>query len=176
MAQKRPKTLPVRREPALFEHEDSCRVTISPSIPVTSVMLVTRRVPSLMREHCTRMWTAAAICCRIAVRCMLALASVTITSRREIASRGAVRVDRRQRAVVARVHRLQHVERFLAAHLAHDDPVRPHTQAVDQQLPLPHRALCLRDSPGAFPAAPRAAASTAVRPHLRWSRCAPWAK
>ena len=34
------------------------------------------------------MCTAAAICCRIAVRCILALASVTITSRREIASRG----------------------------------------------------------------------------------------
>jgi len=36
---------------------------------------------------------------------------------------------------VAGIHGLQHVERFLAAHLAHDDAVRPHAQRVDDQLP-----------------------------------------
>ena len=42
---------------------------------------------------------------------------------------------------MARVHRLQHVERFLAADLADDDAIGPHTQRVDQQLPLPDRAF-----------------------------------
>src|SRR5579862_8799620 len=45
-----------------------------------------------------------------------------------------IRVNRGQRAVMARVHRLQHVERFLAAHLADDDAVGTHTQGVDEQL------------------------------------------
>ena len=52
-----------------------------------------------------------------------------------------VGVDRRQRAVVAGVHRLQHVERFFAADLADDDAVGPHTQGVAHQLPLADRAL-----------------------------------
>ena len=52
-----------------------------------------------------------------------------------------VGVDRGERAVVTRVHGLQHVERFLAADFADDDAVGPHTQAVDQQLALPHRAV-----------------------------------
>ena len=43
----------------------------------------------------------------------------------------AVGVNRRQAAVVARVHRLQHVERFFPADLADDDAVRPHAQGVD---------------------------------------------
>ena len=34
------------------------------------------------------------------------------------------------------VHRLQHVERFFATHFAQDDTVRPHAQAVDQQVAL----------------------------------------
>ena len=72
---------------------------------------------------------------------MLELASETITSRREIASRGRVGVDRGERSVVTGIHGLQHVERFFAADLADDDAVRPHTQAVDQQFALPHRAV-----------------------------------
>jgi len=52
-----------------------------------------------------------------------------------------VGMDGGQRAVVAGVHGLQHVQRFLAADLAHDDPVRPHTEAVDQQLALPNSAI-----------------------------------
>ena len=42
---------------------------------------------------------------------------------------------------MAGVHRLQHVERFLAADLADDDAVGAHTQGVDQQLALPDGAL-----------------------------------
>ena len=42
---------------------------------------------------------------------------------------------------MAGVHRLQHVERFLAADLADDDAIGPHTQGVDHELPLPDGAL-----------------------------------
>ena len=52
-----------------------------------------------------------------------------------------VGVDGGQRSVVAGVHRLQHVERFLAADLADDDAIGAHTQGVDHQLPLADRAL-----------------------------------
>ena len=54
-----------------------------------------------------------------------------------------VGVDRRQRAVVPGVHGLQHVERLGAAHLAHDDAVRPHAQSVAHQVALRHLALAL---------------------------------
>ena len=50
-----------------------------------------------------------------------------------------VGVQRAHRAVVAGVHRLQHVERLGAAHLAADDPVRPHAQRVLDQVA--HRDL-----------------------------------
>ena len=52
----------------------------------------------------------------------------------------AQRVGRRvgvhggERAVVAGVERLEHVERLGPAHLAHDDPVRPHAQRVAHEL------------------------------------------
>ncbi len=50
-------------------------------------------------------------------------------------------MDGRQRPVVTGVHRLQHVERFFASDLADHDAVGAHTQGVDEQLPLPDRAL-----------------------------------
>jgi len=52
-------------------------------------------------------------------------------------------MDCRQRTVMARIHRLKHVQRFLAADLAHDNPVRPHAQAVHHQLSLEDGALPL---------------------------------
>ena len=52
-----------------------------------------------------------------------------------------VGVDGRQAAVVAGVHGLQHVDGFVAADLAHDDAIGPHTQGVDDELPLPDGAL-----------------------------------
>ena len=54
-----------------------------------------------------------------------------------------VGVDRRQRAFVARVHGLQHVERFAAADFAEDDAVGPHAKGVAHQV-------ALRDFAGAF--------------------------
>ena len=50
-------------------------------------------------------------------------------------------MDRGQRPVVTGIHRLQHVERFLAADLANDDAIGPHTEGVDDQLPLADGAL-----------------------------------
>ena len=43
-------------------------------------------------------------------------------------------MQRAHRAVVARVHRLQHVQRLGAATLAHHDPVRSHAQTVAHQV------------------------------------------
>src|SRR6185312_876775 len=45
-----------------------------------------------------------------------------------------VGVNGGHRAFVARIHGLEHVECFLAAHLAKDDAIGAHTQTVDQQL------------------------------------------
>jgi hypothetical protein len=42
---------------------------------------------------------------------------------------------------VARVHRLQHVQRLFAADLADDDAVGTHTEGVHDELPLADRAL-----------------------------------
>ena len=59
---------------------------------------------------------------------------VIIDSRRDSASRGDVGVQRAHRAVVAGVHRLQQVERLGSAHLADDDALGPHAQAVLDQV------------------------------------------
>ena len=58
-----------------------------------------------------------------------------------VASR--VRVDRRERAVVARVHRLEHVERLGAATLADDDPVGPHAERIANEVADAYLALAL---------------------------------
>ena len=65
---------------------------------------------------------------------ILALAMPTMTSRRAQPVARGVGVNGGQRSVVARVHGLQHVQRLLAAHLAHDDAVGTHTQGVDHQF------------------------------------------
>ena len=54
---------------------------------------------------------------------------------------GIVGVDGGDGAVVAGVHGLQHVQRFLAADLAQDDAVGPHAQRVDDQLALANGSL-----------------------------------
>ncbi len=54
-----------------------------------------------------------------------------------------VGVDGRQRAVVAGVQRLEHVERLRPADLAHHDPVGPHPQRVAHQRPDRHLAAAL---------------------------------
>src|SRR5207247_10732630 len=47
------------------------------------------------------------------------------------------------RALMARVHRLEHVERLGAADLADDDAVRPHAEGVPDELADPNLALTL---------------------------------
>src|SRR6185312_13008924 len=54
-----------------------------------------------------------------------------------------VRVDRRQRTFMARVHRLQHVERLWTANLADDDTVGAHTQGVPHELADSNLSLAL---------------------------------
>ena len=54
-----------------------------------------------------------------------------------------VGVHRGERAVVAGVHRLEHVQRLATATLADDDAIGPHSQAVDDQLADVHRAAAL---------------------------------
>ena len=39
---------------------------------------------------------------------------------------------------MAGVHRLEHVERFFASDFADDDAIGPHTEGVDDQVPLLH--------------------------------------
>src|SRR3546814_9546854 len=46
----------------------------------------------------------------------------------------AVGVERAHRAVMAGVHRGQHVEALRSANFAQDDAVRPHTQGVDDKI------------------------------------------
>src|SRR4029450_5845031 len=49
----------------------------------------------------------------------------------------------RHATVMASVHALPPVERFLATNLADDDAVRTHTERVDDELPLTNGALAL---------------------------------
>ncbi len=91
-----------------------------------------------------------------------------MTSRRLTASRGVFAVNRGQRAVVSGVHGLEHVERLLAADLADDDAVGPHTETVDQKLPLPYRAVAFQIRGAGFETRQGAAVSAAIRPRLRW--------
>ena len=110
-------------------------------MPVTSVMLTTRREPSLRRAACTSRCTARGdlLADGNQLHVRVGQRDHHLQTRNGVAR--AVGVHRGQRSVVAGVHGLQHVQRFLAAHLADHDAVRPHTQAVDQQFPLPHRAV-----------------------------------
>ena len=56
---------------------------------------------------------------------------------------GRVRVDGGERALVARVHRLEHVDRLRAANLADDDAVGPHAQGVPHEVADANLALPL---------------------------------
>ena len=57
---------------------------------------------------------------------------------------GAVRVHGRKRTVVSGVARLQHVERFAAAHLADDDAIGAHAQRAANELAATPTAPFLR--------------------------------
>ncbi len=59
---------------------------------------------------------------------------------RQRVARG-IGMDRRHRAFVTGIHRLQHVDCLGAAHLADDDAVRTHAQTVANQRALRHVAF-----------------------------------
>ena len=56
---------------------------------------------------------------------------------------GRVRVHRGAAALVARVQCREQVDDLRAAHLAHDDPVRPHAQRLPHEVAQRHRAGAL---------------------------------
>ena len=98
-------------------------------------MLATRRCPV---RTVTRNWTTSSIVretMRTSSSPSQALAGHH-RQRRQAIQRIArrVAVDGGQRALVAGVHRQQHVERFGAAHLADDDARRSHAQRVAHQV------------------------------------------
>ena len=92
-----------------------------------------RRMPSRMRAIWTIMSSAAATWVRTALAGRLMPARPIMFSSRVRASRGRLAWIGAERAVVAGVHGLQHVDRLAAAHLAEDDAVGAHTQGVLDQ-------------------------------------------
>ncbi len=143
VALNRPKTRPPASIPSFSKTKMSCMATTSPDMPVISVTWVMRRVPSLRRAHLHNDGNRR---CDLLAKCLLRQIEVRhqghgFQAGHRIAR--AVGVDGGQRPVVAGVHRLQHVEGLLATHLADDDPVRPHTQGVDDQFALPHGPVAL---------------------------------
>ena len=81
-------------------------LTMSPLVPVISVMCVTRRVPSLIRETCTMSWTADAICCRTAFSGRLRLAIMRHGFNAGERVTRAVGVNGGDGTIVTGVHRL----------------------------------------------------------------------
>ena len=77
---------------------------------------------------------AEAICSRTARSGSSTPPMSTSISRRWSASRGVFAWIVVERALVAGVHGLEHVERLGAADLAHDDAVGPHAQRVADEL------------------------------------------
>ena len=114
----------------------------SDSIRSTSVTCVTRRELSTSLVICTSRSNAPEICSRIA-RCGSSTpAVITRVSSRERRSRGELAWIVVSEPLVARVHRLEHVEGLRAADLADDDPVGPHAEGADE-LADAHLALAL---------------------------------
>ena len=86
---------------------------------------------------------ALAICSRVAFsgRSRPAIEIIVLETAERVTRR--VGVDRGQRSLVAGVHRLEHVHRLGAAHLAHDDPVGAHAERVYEKQALRHFAAAL---------------------------------
>ena len=112
-------------------------------MPVSSDRLTSLRRPSDRRATWTTTLIAEAICARAERAGMSIPLMPIICSTRDKRVARRVGVDRGHRAVVAGVHRLQHVERLAGANLADDDPVGPHAQRVLDQVALGDLALAL---------------------------------
>ena len=138
-----PGPCPSASTPVCRKRKISCIVTTSPSMPVSSDRLISLRRPSARRPTWMTTLIAEAIWARAdrAGMSMPLMPIICSTRDKRIARR--VGVDRGHRAVVAGVHRLQHVERLAGANLADDDPVGPHAQRVLDQVALGDLALAL---------------------------------
>src|SRR5215207_10203325 len=110
----------------------------SPSMPITSVTWVMRREPSRRRAAWTMTSTEAQIISRMVRDGRVKPPMVIIDSRRDRHSRGLLAWSP-HRAVMASVHGLKQVERLRPAHLANDDALGPHAQAVADEIT--HRDL-----------------------------------
>ena len=138
----RPGVIPVRSNRKM-----SCMVMTSPSMPVISEIAVTLRGAVGQARHLDDRY-------RRPTRSAAGSAAPGCSGwpsrpscRGGTARRAALLAwIGRQAAVVAGVHRLQHVERFLAADLADDDAIGPHTQGVDR----PARAARTAPLPSMF--------------------------
>ena len=89
-ARRRPCTLPSGPIPFFWKVKISCMLMTFSSMPVISVMLMTLRLPSLMRVNCTTMVMRRAICWRTVFSGRFRLLIATIDSRRIKASRGVL--------------------------------------------------------------------------------------
>ena len=49
---------------------------------------------------------------------------------------GRICMDGRQTTIMTGIHRLQHVDRFVATHLAENDAIGTHTKSVDDEVAL----------------------------------------
>ena len=109
----------------------------------TTATSETRRLPSAKRSICTITSIAELIWSRSASNGIVQLAHRG--QRLEPVDRvvAAVGVHGHQRALVAGVERLEHVERLGAADLADDDPVGAHAQRVAHEVADRHLALAL---------------------------------
>ena len=118
-------------------------MTTSPSIPVISVTWVIRRLPSRWRLIWMMRWIGALdLLAHRLGRQLEARHRHHVLEAGQRVARG-VGVDGAHRAVVAGVHRLQHVDGFLAADLAEDDPVGAHAQRVLDEVAHGDLALAL---------------------------------
>ena len=83
-------TLPSGPIPFLLNVKISCMLITLSSMPVISEMLVTLRVPSLIRVACTTIEMAEEICWRTDFSGRFMLPIATIDSSLEMASRGVL--------------------------------------------------------------------------------------
>ena len=107
----------------------SCVVMTWPSMLRTSVIDMSRRVPSGSRSRWTMRSRARAMTSRTRWSLVLAMPMPTMVSTRDSAS-CRVGVDRRHGALVTGVHRLEHVHGLSTADLADDDAVGAHSGAL----------------------------------------------
>ena len=129
VAMNSPWARPLASTPIGRKAKISCMMIVSPSIPMTSEMLVTLRGPPCKRLAWMITSTAAANCDRNARIGSFEAGHADHRFRGALrrASPSGCGMDRRHRALVTGVHGLNHVEGFGAPALTDDDPVGPHS-------------------------------------------------